>query len=93
MGKGQHYYLYTLIPALHMRTWKLGGLRGFTLASNGETGPAINAMRVLSAGLLLTKHEEYFKEPVRVSLEFAKMLVELSWFLYHCYHLEAFSIC
>lgn len=77
MRRGSITIFTVLLLTLHKRTWRSGGYkRIYSVASNGETRPASNAMGVLSAWLLLTEHEDYLKVPVRVSLEFAKMVVE-----------------
>lgn len=62
----------SLIPTSLMRKQRS---REFVRSPAGGIGPVTNAEGVLAAWLLLTQHEEHLKGPVRVSLEFAKMLV------------------
>lgn len=83
IGKGWHHS-YSHFAHKEMegpRVWEI-----CSVASNGETGPVFHTKRALVAWFLLTQHEAYLRVPVRVSAEFAKMLVGWSWVWHTCHH-------
>ena len=82
LGKGS----VTPFPTLHIRKWRSREFERFALQLVTLGLDLFSTLRVFVACLLLTQHEEYLRMPVRVSVEFAKMLVGWSWVSHTCYH-------